>query len=67
MPSTRQCAGTLLAASIQAGGNNVTLRTGSPIDDVSIEALTLVAVQSAAVITTSDARRPGVSTEGDGV
>jgi hypothetical protein len=65
VPSARQCAGAPPAASTQAGDDSVTLRTGWPIADVAIVVPTLVLVQSAAVITTSDPDPRNVSLAGD--
>jgi hypothetical protein len=63
-PSIRQCAGTPPAASTHDEDDNVTARTGSPILDGSIDGPTLVAVQSAAVNTTSGPSRRSVEPGG---
>src|SRR5262245_28085096 len=48
-PLTRQCAATPMAASTHDGADTVTLRTGSPMAVVAMEAPSRSAVQSAAV------------------
>jgi hypothetical protein len=66
-PSTRQYAGTPLAASTHVADDSVTLATGSPIADDAIDVPTLVELQSDAVITTSgrlDEAGPWASVDG---
>src|SRR5688500_4503861 len=65
-PSTRQCAGALLAASTHVADDSVTALTGSPMADGSIDVPTLAAAQSAAEITTSGPSRRSVSAAGAG-